>query len=173
MVDCNLVSTDGGLNSRDPCGGSPCLPWHVMDWNAAARWYVEQVELVAVTPIEQAFAAELRSRFNVLDTDVPSPWSLAQRVADYVLLAQHANCALALKATPPPPPPPTGPAPEEPSWWEEWMPSMPSMPSLPSWPGWPSLPSWSWPSIPTWVWYAGGIVLLLWLLSKQESEGRR
>jgi hypothetical protein len=168
MADCYLVSTDGGLTSRDPCGGSACLPWHAIDWNAAAGWYVRQVELVAVTPEERAFAAELRARFNVLDTDVPSPWSLAQRVADYVLLSQQANCALASKAAPPPPP--GGAPPEEPSWWEEWLPSMPSMPSLPSWPSLPGLPSFSWPTIPPWVWYAGGAVLLLWLLSQQESR---
>ena len=169
MADCNYVTTDGGLTSRDPCGGTPCTPWHAADWNGAARWYVEQVEMVATTPAEQAFAAELRARWTHLDTDVPAPWSLAQRVADYVLIAQTANCALASKAAPPPPPPP-GTTPPEPSWWEEWVPSMPSLPGWPSWPTLPGLPSFGWPTIPPWVWYAGGAVLLLWLLSKQETR---
>lgn len=176
MADCYQVSTNGGLTDRAPCGDSPaCLPWHVTDWNAAARWYVEQVEAVAAAPAELAFAAELRKRFNVLDTDIPSPWALAQRIADYVLLAQQANCALAWKAAPPAPPtPPAGGGTPEPSWWEEWLPSMPSMPSLPSigWPSMPSLPSFSWPSIPEWVWLAGGGVLLFWLLARSERRDR-
>lgn len=172
MADCYYVTTDGGLSNRDPCGGSACLPWHVTDWNASARWYVEQVEKVAVTPPEQAFAAELRKRFNHLDTDIPSPWSLSQRVADYVLLAQQANCALWAKATPPAPTTGGGTTPEEPSWWEDWgLPSMPTLPSIP-WPKWPGLPSWSWPSIPDWVWWVGGGALVLWLVTREERRER-
>jgi len=144
----------------------------VTAWNASARAWVEAVEAVAVSPAELAYARELRARFQALDLDVPSPWALSQRVADYVLIAQHASCGLAAKVAPPPPPPPpsTGTPPPEPSWWEEWVPSLPSLPSLPSWPSLPSLPSFSWPTIPPWVWYAGGAVLLLWLWSKSEDR---
>lgn len=174
MADCTYVTAEGGLSSNEPCGGYPaCLPWHVTAWNASARSWVEAVEAVAVAPAELAFAAELRSRFRVLDLDVPSPWALSQRVGDYILIAQHASCGLASKVAPPPPPPPTGPTTPEPSWWEEWAPSLPSLPSWPSLPSLPSLPSWSWPTIPPWVWYAGGAVLLLWLWSKSEGRDRR
>ncbi len=181
--DCNHVLARGGRTWAQPCGESGvCSPDDVSAWNEAAASWAAAAEAESLTPEQHAWAADMRRRYTELNTDIPAPWSLADRVNDYVLLCQQYSCALV----------PlweerrrvaeetggdwgngggtgggggtgnggtgTGGTPEDDGW---------SFPELPGWPGWPSLPGWpsfSWPSIPDWAWWvAGGIVVLyLW-----------
>ena len=166
--DCTLVLTADGLDSRTPCPDGVCLPWHVTSWNTTARAHVEALEAAATTPEQTTFAAEYRRWFNQLDTDVPSPWSLAQRVGDYVLLSQQAACALRTLATGGGGGGGGGGG-EDPG--SSLFPSLPSLPSMPSisWPSLPSLPSLGWPTIPDWVYWAGGGALLLYLFTRGKG----
>ena len=176
--NCYFVEAPGGRSSDAPCGSTGvCGPLDVDAWNEAAAAWVRTVELEARTPDQRTWAAQMRARYDFLNADIPAPWSIGDRVHDYMTICQQISCALqpiweqrvrerGVVTTNGGGGGGTNGGEEEDSWWS-WL---PDMPSLPSWPGLPSLPSWSWPTIPSWVWWVAGGILIIWLWPKDDRR---